>query len=354
MAITFKEEQKMFHIRKHVATVTCGLLLAFSLQLAAESKVVSYPTFEILSGAWKEKEQVWRTYQKADAQDLDKFAANYHRKASLLFSHPQGASRIPRTIHFIWIGPRAFPEESISNVLAWKELHPDWTLKFWTDSTERPCPVKGMEKHHINEIKFVKLKPYLAKTKNYGEQADLLRYEILLNEGGMYVDHDVRPYRSFNTLHTVFDFYVGLENPHINAGTETKVFPCNCLFGAKPGHPIIQKTIDLVAQRWEEVEKRYPKQDTESNFNRVINRTFHSFTMATKQCLNRDGNFDMVLPSSFFFAYKLFADETIEKLKANGFVYAKHDFAAVWTGKKPKSETEKNSVKNKDTKNKKR
>ena len=313
--------------------------------LVAENKILDYPTFELLSGAWKEKEKEWRRYDEEDAAVLERFATNYQKKSHLLFSQAPRVNRIPRTIHFIWVGPKPFPPESVENVKVWKELHPDWVLKFWTDSYERPCPVAGMEKHLIDEIAFTHLKPYLSRTKNYGEKADIIRYEILYNEGGMYVDHDVRAYRCFDTLHSVFDFYVGLENPHINEGTGTKVFPCNCLFAARPRHPIVKRTIKLVEARWDEVEKRYPGQDTTSNFNRVINRTFHSFTMATKECLNLEGNSDMVLPSSFFFGHMIFTERTLQKLRASGLVYAKHDFAAAWTVKKKDSSSSSKSDK---------
>lgn len=310
-----------------VVTLYCGSLFS-------ESKVLQNPTFKLLSGHWDEKSDRWRRYTEEDKADLERFAANYQKKSRLLFHLPPKVLRIPRIIHFIWIGPRDFPKESIINLKAWKKLHPDWRLFFWTDSKERPCPIKGMEKHLIDDISFVRLQPFLSRTTNYGEKADLLRYEIIYQQGGMYVDHDVHPYRSFDPFHSVYDFFVGLENPHTNSGTKTKVFPCNCLFAARPFHPILRKTIDNVAERWNEVEALYPEMDAKSNFNRVIVRTFHSFTMATKECLNLGSNEDIVFPSSFFFAHKIFHRKTIDVLRENGLVFARHEFAASWVGKK--------------------
>lgn len=216
-------------------------LLAISSSLFSGNKIVQYPTFELLSGSWNEKQERWRTFSKSDQQELERFTLNYQNKAFLIFANMPIISRIPRVMHFIWVGPRDFPKESVVNLVAWKQLHPDWKMKFWTDSKDRPCPIEGMQKHLIDEVHFLHLKPYLEKTDNYGEKADLIRYEILYHEGGMYVDHDVMPYRNFDIFHSVFDFFVGLENPHVNEGTETKIFPCNCLFGARPNHPILKK-----------------------------------------------------------------------------------------------------------------
>lgn len=87
--------------------------------------------------------------------------------------------------------------------------------------------------------------------------------------------------------------------------------------------------------RWQKVEGRF------TGKSRVLNRTFHSFTLATKECLNKEGMSDMVLPSSFFFAHKLFSEKTIQALQSSGLVYARHDFAAAWvTDKSVKSDTD--------------
>lgn len=326
---------------KRLFTICIFLVLNCSL-FSVQSRVTESPTFEMLSGKWDEKKERWRKYSDEDAMDLDAFAMNFQSKSRHLFFSQPYTHRIPRVLNFIWVGPRPFPEDSIENLKAWQALHPGWTMRFWTDSEERTAPIEGMEKHLIDEIDFLRLKPYLEKTKNYGEKADLIRYEIIYQQGGVYIDHDVMPYRSFDILNNAFDFYVGLENPHVNPGTETKVFPCNCLFGARPYHPILRETIELCVSRWKDVEKKYSKDDPKTNKNRVINRTFHSFTLATKKCLNLEGNSDIVLPSSFFFAYKIFNDKTIDKLKSYGYVFARHDFASIWTGK-DKKESESSS-----------
>lgn len=313
----------------------------FASNKPTQSKVLEFPTFELLSGQWDEREKKWRRYTEKDKLDLERFATNYQKKARFLFYNLPNVFRIPRVLNFIWVGPKAFPEDSIPNLLAWKELHPEWKMRFWTDSKERACPIEGMEKHLVDELNFLFLKPYMSRTTNYGEKADIIRYEVIFQQGGVYVDHDVMPYRAFDTLNGAFDFYVGLENPHTNPGMGTKVFPCNCLFGARAFHPILKQTIENIIECWDRVERQYPGNDPREAKNRVLNRTFNSFTLATKKCLNMYGNSDMVLPSSFFFAYKIFPKNTRDLLKSHGLVFARHDFASVWTNNAKKKEESK-------------
>lgn len=299
------------------------------------SEVTKTPTFELLMGSFNERDQKWRTYRQKDLADLAFYSSNYYDKIGLLHSGVSSVERIPHVIHFIWVGPKPYPENSVANVQSWKELHPDWKMLFWTDDPERPCPVEGMERHLIDEIDFILLKPYLSQTTNYAEKADVIRYELLYQQGGVYVDHDVSCLRPFDDLHSAYDFYACLENPHTNTGSDAKIFPCNCLFGARPRHPILLEAIHQVDQRWEEIGQKYPGLDSKSTFARVINRTFRSFTLAIENSLSIDGNLDMVLPSAYFFSNKIFNRTTSGILLKQGFVYATHAFASTWRDKKP-------------------
>lgn len=106
--------------------------------------------------------------------------------------------------------------------------------------------------------------------------------------------------------------------------------------------------MEHIIERWDAVEKDYPVgSDLKINKNRVLNRTFHSFTLATKECLNQDGNNDIVFPSSFFFAYKIFSRKDIQKLMEKGLIFARHDFSSAWTDLPPKKKVSKKSAKKK-------
>src|SRR5690606_3988528 len=95
------------------------------------------------------------------------------------------ASKIPQVLHFIWGGENPFPQESVKNIASWMKYHPSWTVKFWTDDPNRPIPIAGVEQHLISEVNMERIGPYFQTATNWGEKSDLLRYEILYQEGGI-------------------------------------------------------------------------------------------------------------------------------------------------------------------------
>lgn len=87
------------------------------------------------------------------------------------------SKKIPKIIHQIWIGPNKPPWRWINT---WKnkfiKKFPNWKYKLWRD----------------NDIKKLKMmnKKYYNKEKNYAGKADIARYEILFQKGGIYIDAD--------------------------------------------------------------------------------------------------------------------------------------------------------------------
>jgi inositol phosphorylceramide mannosyltransferase catalytic subunit len=130
--------------------------------------------------------------------------------------------RIPPIIHFIWLGS-PFPSPCQDIIDSWHRFHPFWSIKVWTDADAKTFP-------------FRNLKAYDA-AKNYGEKADIFRYEILYLYGGIYADTDVQCLRPFDVLCQSCDFFSGLAADH---------FLGNALIGAAPRHPIITALLDSI------------------------------------------------------------------------------------------------------------
>ncbi len=298
-----------------------------SFSISAVSSETKLSDFEILEGS---RTILWYKVRKKDVQELDFYKKIYLKNCLLLQEDGSKQDKIPKVLHFIWIGPHSFPQESIKYVESWKKYHPEWTMKFWTDSAERDCPIKGMERHLIDEVDLTFCKDLIDKTDNYAEKSDLLRYEILYHEGGTYVDHDVECYHSFDQLHGTYDFYAGLEPPHRNAKLPAKFFPSNALFGSKAQHPVLKSTMEFVKKNWSAVEEFYPANDAKSNFSRVITRSFNSFTLGTKEGIDQKGNVDIIFPASFFSPDRIIPENTMEIFKEKGFVLASHKYAATW------------------------
>lgn len=229
----------------------------------------------------------------------------------------QGPYKIPLIVHFIWLGPRPFPPQSVENVRTWIKHHPGWKIKFWTDRDREP-PCEGMEKVLVKNFHFFKLGKCYEESQNWGEKSDLLRYEILYQQGGVYVDHDANCLKPFNGLHRGYDFFCCLETPH-EAFVGRNITCGNGVLGSRPLHPTVAKVLNLIADRWQSLGEKYRGNDPYSRTEVVMQRTYIALTLAMEETLNLEGNVDIVFPAAYFFS-----KSGIEPL------YSKHFYASAW------------------------
>lgn len=130
---------------------------------------------------------------------------------------------IPKIIHIIWLGGKP-PQHVMDCYNSFKEFHPDWAIHLWTD--EDTCTLSLQ-----NKLLF-------AEASNYGQKADILRYELLYQFGGLYVDADMICLKPFNSLHEKYYFYTALADPCvIGIG----------MIGSIPGHPILERVINTLS-----------------------------------------------------------------------------------------------------------
>lgn len=256
-----------------------------------------------------------------DLEILERYKAIY----ALEKESVEDVNRIPKVIHFIWVGPNDFPKESIKNIRSWVKHHPDWSINFWTDR-ERFLPHPNMELKLVQDFTFTKLENCFKESDNYAEKSDLLRYEILHKEGGLYVDHDVECFASFDSLHKNYDLYCGIEPSH-EPLYDTSISVCNNIIGVIPNHPILQSSIDMVFEKWEEIGKSFPGKDKESIIYRVFHRSFRAFDNSVYNLAGMTGLQDMVFPAGYF--------NTIDGSLGK---YANHQYASTWFSDETKFE----------------
>lgn len=265
--------------------------------------------------------ETWRFIDnKTDLEHVERFHQVYEKNKHFQFENV-GAFKIPEVIHFIWLGPNNFPRESVENVRTWMVHHPNWKIKFWTDR-DRPPPCKGMEVHYIQEMNFTKLGAQYAAAKNWAEKSDILRYEILFQEGGVYVDHDANCLRPFHSLHKGYDFYACLELPHMAVDNHSVTAGIGIL-GSRPEHPIVQGCLDLVAKRWKGVTETFKYNDPTARRELVLHRTYMALTHSLQEHLDRPGNTDIVFPASYFYAKRPLPS-----------FYSQHFYGGKWEEKK--------------------
>ena len=79
---------------------------------------------------------------------------------------------IPKIIHQIWVGDQS--QRPVNLMKTWEDMNPEWEYKLWTDDN---LPVLKSQKQFDKMVQL------------HGK-ADILRYEILYQYGGFYIDAD--------------------------------------------------------------------------------------------------------------------------------------------------------------------
>ena len=103
----------------------------------------------------------------------------------------------------------------------WAELNPGWTLREWGEGD-------------LEWLRNRELFRRLADTSR-AAQADVARYEVLLREGGLYVDTDVEPLRPLGDLLDHHDLVLAEQfNGAVN----------NAVMAAVAGHPFLARLVD--------------------------------------------------------------------------------------------------------------
>ncbi len=271
-----------------------------------------------------------RTWEKTGPlfDDFYFYKALFEKNGLLFIDPPHQQCKIPKVLHFIWVGPNPYPEKSVQKMLSWKKHHQDWTIKFWTDSIHQPCPIEGIEKHLVSEFEWDYFGKFYNRTSNYGEKSDLLRYEILWREGGLYIDHDIFCFRSFEDFHRTYDFFCFLDAPHINPGIWLLFFPNNGLIGSIPRHPILIETIENVLKRWDQAEKTFPGHDRIAEGSRVFYRTFHSFILGVRKWIDHPDYINTIFPPACCYSRILLRYEP-------SIQFCEHSFDCSWLKDNP-------------------
>lgn len=139
-----------------------------------------------------------------------------------------------KIIHQIWIGPYELPERELAFSNKIKEAHPDFEYVFWDKIPQLP-----------SELQI--LVDYYTLNKQWILIADLLRYYIINEYGGIYIDCD---YELINSIHSLnLQNYRGFLPLHYNP--EETI--CNSVFGFEKNHPII----NAVCQKLKLVKPNY-------------------------------------------------------------------------------------------------
>jgi len=145
-------------------------------------------------------------------------------------------SKIPKIIHQIWIGEKEMPDHCKQFTKEMQEMHPDWEYHLW--GNEIFTDIYKDDKYLQNYIK----NPKLFK---YAYISDRIRLLLLRDFGGVYVDVDAKPLKSFNTILSKcsknITFFGGVKRTDCNE--KNWIFDCT-VYGSAPNSRAINICLD--------------------------------------------------------------------------------------------------------------
>ena len=166
---------------------------------------------------------------------------------------------IPRVIHQIWLGTNPIPEGWTDWAWSFRHVMPEWELILWAEHPEnfqqadRPWTTVVQ----APSLVMAHLAEKLARVHTPGHvrvaMSDVMRYEIVANHGGCYMDLDVE-------LFEPLDDY--LENVKLWGCDEHQRMVSNAIFGAEKNHPAMHRVVSGLEHhvhekvQAEEIEKR--------------------------------------------------------------------------------------------------
>ena len=159
--------------------------------------------------------------------------------------------KIPQTIHHVWLGTRPMHPLMTRWREEWASLHPDWKVKLWRDSP-------GLSPAQLScgdEVASCRYPEYLASCPTNTKRSEVWRYDILEQQGGVYVDADFEPVRRIDPLiDDGVGAFAGLCDTLLNwksdlTGGYTKLEVSCALMGCVPHHSWMRDIVKKIPSR---------------------------------------------------------------------------------------------------------
>jgi mannosyltransferase OCH1-like enzyme len=268
----------------------CGLL---SASLSAE---LIYPDFMLSMTRAGEDFRKFEEYfienqqhnECYKTQNLEIYRTCYTRNI-LQSKQSTDEYRIPRIIHQIWLGSPV-PYKYFDWMQTWANMR-GWEYKLWTEEDLSDFLLYNQDLYD--------------ESSNFGEKSDLLRLELLLHYGGVYVDIDFECVNSsvFEELHRHFDFYAGFEP--ICHGTINGTYKiCNAIFAACPHHPIIKNLIIGMKANWKNHQGQTAVQKSGPDYFSRIILDYEKGHLSSPEVKSNNAEYrNMYLPCTFLYPF---------------------------------------------------
>jgi mannosyltransferase OCH1-like enzyme len=134
---------------------------------------------------------------------------------------------IPLVLHQVWVGS-AMPAELAAFCAGWRALHPAWEYRLWSEPEIDAFGLRNRELYdRAGEI---------AQQRAGAFKADIARYEILLTQGGVYLDCDIEPRKPLDPI-------IAAGHSAFATWERTGQWVTNAVMGSEPGAPLLKELV---------------------------------------------------------------------------------------------------------------
>lgn len=182
-------------------------------------------------------------------------------------------TKINKVIHYIWLGGKEKPAVIRKCIASWKKYMPDWEIKEWNENNLNLdiCPF-CREAYDAHKYAFA---------------ADVLRFDILYREGGLYFDTDVKVIKCIDKLTNKYEAFCGYEYKEVAPGL--------VLYSGNPNNPIIGEMLENYKNQRFIVDGKENQKVVGAYFSEILEK--HGFVYKDK--MQQCDSFT-IMPSTYF------------------------------------------------------
>ena len=206
---------------------------------------------------------------------------------------------IPKVIHYCWFGKKPLPLLAEKCIASWKKYHPDFEIKRWDESNFD-----------------VDIIPYTRETYAHGKYAfvsDYARFQILYQEGGIYLDTDVELLRPLTPILN--------KGPFLGDEMKGRCAP-GLGIGAEPKMPFFQEMIEMYQAL------SFLKEDGSLNYQTIVSYTsdaLRKYGYRDEDGIQQVAGFT-IYPAEYFCPINYFTKERV----ITEHTYSIHHYAESW------------------------
>ncbi|XP_064619392.1 uncharacterized protein LOC135482866 isoform X2 [Lineus longissimus] len=164
-----------------------------------------------------------------------------YRDKDFVNEKPDATPKIPKRIHQTWM-TRKVPTTTKSWIQSWRKFNPDWEYWFWTDEDALLLVKK----------KYPQYLKYFTKYEKAIQKADVMRYFVLHEFGGVYADIDIAAVKSLTPL-TTSHYAIVSQEPFAHSKVYwgwRKYMPCNAFMASSKGHQYLKMIVETIPRNY--------------------------------------------------------------------------------------------------------